>query len=181
MRAVIALLVIATLTVAPSSIAQAHSSLVVASPSSMQTVGGTIERLDLLFNDGVGQAEMTLEGPGGIVIEGIVEQLDDNWLRYSIEPLTVEGRYVLAYSFISADTDPVSSAYAFTYEAAAHEPIPITSSELNLPAEGPGIVFWVGSFLAVGALAIGGGLAAERVRKQRLARGTEEPVASPVD
>lgn len=147
----------------------------------MQTVGGTIERLDLLFNDGVEQATMTLEGPGGIEIEGTVEQLDDNWLRYSIEPLTVEGRYVLAYDFISADTDPVSAAYAFTYEASAHEPIPITSSELNLPAEGPGIVFWVVSLVALSALAIGGGLLAERVRKQRLARGTEEPAPSPVD
>ncbi len=179
-RSLFAILGALILVIAPGAIASAHSSVVASSPGSLETVGGEVVRVDLIFNDGVEQAEMELEAPDGSIIPGTVEQRANNWLRYGFEPLSIEGQYVLRYSFISEDTDPVSDARAFRYSASAPEPFEITSSQLQ-PSEGPSIVFWIVSFVGLAVLAILAGLLAERTRKLRLVRASEEPSSTAVD
>ncbi len=151
--------------------AGAHSALIVASPSPAQEVGGEVTIVDLVFNGGIEDSTVFLEDPNGERIDGELELKAKNWLRLVVDPLETEGQYIVRFSFISEDTDPVDSAYAFKYAVDGPDAIPLSSStDLLNPQEGPGAMFWVVSVALVLGLALFAGLMAERLRKTRMAR-----------
>jgi methionine-rich copper-binding protein CopC len=134
--------------------AGAHSGLVAASPEPGAQVGGRVTRIELVFDAGVSNPQVTLTAPGEVDVEGTVTQVAPDRLSFEMGPLRVEGEYIVRYGFASADGDLTESAFAFTYRAAAPEPGPITRPE---PPAGDRQTNWaVPIILLVVAAALGG-------------------------
>lgn len=100
----------------------AHSTLSTASPGPGDEVGGRVDHLDLVFAAGLSDATVTLTGPDGALIAGSTTEVQNNRLRFEVDPLEAEGQYVARYEFESFDGDTTRSAYAFSYRAAAPPP-----------------------------------------------------------
>ncbi len=111
--------------------AGAHSNLITTSPTPGQTVGGTLESIDLVFDAGVEDVEVTFEAPDGEFLDVGIEQPSTNWLQLVIDTPELDGQYIVRYSFISEDGDPVESAYAFSYEASAPEAVAVPRSTVS--------------------------------------------------
>ncbi len=166
-----ALFVVASL-VSPAA---AHSSLITSSPTPGQTVGGELQSIDLVFDAGVEDVEATFEAPGGEFLDIEIDQPAKNWLRLKIATPEQEGQYIVRFSFLSEDGDPVESAYAFSYEAAAPEAIAIPESTAVSSTDGdrsPSLGALVNMALAVGVLLLAA-LLVMRMRQLRAARTVE--------
>lgn len=155
--------------------AGAHSSLITTSPTPGQTVGGELRSIDLVFDAGVEQVEVTFEAPDGEFLEVAIDQEADNWLQLTIDTPEIDGQYIVRFSFISEDGDPVESAYAFSYEADAPEAIPVprsTVAEVRTDGELAPFTFITG-LLALGVVVLVI-LLFVRLRELRLARAVAD-------
>ena len=109
----------------------AHSALIEASPGPDETVGGTIDFVDLAFNDPVTDAVVTVsynEEP----LAGVTTVTGGEIIRFELNhALELPGRYQVSFELISFDADRTTSAFFFTYEVDAPQParIGLTDSE----------------------------------------------------
>lgn len=102
--------------------AAAHSALVGASPAPDETVGGTIDVVELAFNESVSQATITVSF-NDQPLAGATTMANGEILRFQLDQaLSVPGRYQISYEMISFDTDFTTSAYFFTFDPAAPQP-----------------------------------------------------------
>lgn len=143
--AVVGLLLVGPLVAA----AGAHASLVASSPADGQSVGGSMEQIDLVFNEAVNAPRVTVSGPDGAEVAAVVTQPSPNHLRITLaSPLEIEGDYRVDYQLISADEDPLSLTLDFAYEKGADPALPVVASVVA-EAQGGGYA-WFG----VGGLAL---------------------------
>lgn len=153
--------------------ASAHSSLVTSSPSPGQTVGGELELIDMIFDAGVEDVVASVEAPDGAFLDVDVERPAENWIRIALETPASDGQYIVRYEFVSADGDPVESAYAFSYDEAAPEAIPHSQTTAVLVSSdgdrSPSLATLVSIGLAIGVLLLAT-LLLIRLRELRAAR-----------
>ncbi len=158
------------------SIAEADAVFVGASPASNSTVGGTVTSVEIVFNEIVSEATITIDGPEGAVVpDRIIDT--GQVISASFAELTVEGRYVIRYVVISADTDPVEGAFAFTYREGAPAPLPVVAPALDTD-DGPSLRLIV--IVVMGVSLIGVVAAQTAVRTRRL-RQLTSPKGVPSD
>ncbi len=127
-----------------ASPAGADAVLVTASPADQAIVGGDVVEVQIVFNELVTGGDIAIEGPDGSVAL-LGQTREGQVLSARFEPLTIEGRYSIRYSLISADTDPVSGAIGFEFRADGPAPLPVSVPALETGA----------SPLLVGAVTIG--------------------------
>jgi methionine-rich copper-binding protein CopC len=108
----------------------AHTTLLQASPGRDETVGGTIDFVDLAFFDPVTNATVTVS-LNGVPLPGVTTVTDGRVIRFELnEPLTTPGRYEVTYQMISFDSDETASGFFFTYDASAPQPTRIGEDSL---------------------------------------------------
>ncbi|MGI9608717.1 MAG: copper resistance CopC family protein [Acidimicrobiia bacterium] len=109
--------------------AAADATFVGASPASNATVGGAVSSVQIVFNEVVSQASITIDGPDGpLQLSALVDS--GQVISASFAELSAEGRYVVRYAVISADTDPVDGVFAFMFRAGAPRPLPVAAPAL---------------------------------------------------
>lgn len=168
-------LIVVALLFASVAPVDAHSSLITTSPTPGQTVGGALRSIDLVFDAGVEDVEVTFEAPDGEFLDVGIDQQADNWLQLTIDTPEIDGQYIVRFSFISEDGDPVESAYAFSYEADAPEAIPVprsTVAELRT-GESFGTFTVITGLLALGVVVLVI-LLLVRLRELRMARAVAD-------
>lgn len=127
-RSTIVAVAVVGLLVWPSP-ALADAVLVGSSPASNSTVGGTVSSVQLVFNEIVSDATIAIDAPGGpVVLDEVIDS--GQVISASFPALTTEGRYIVRYAVMSADSDPVDGAFAFTYRVGAPEPLPVVAPAL---------------------------------------------------
>ncbi|MBT8250824.1 MAG: copper resistance protein CopC [Acidimicrobiia bacterium] len=102
--------------------AGAHSGLISASPEPGAEIGGRINQIELVFDAAVTDAVVTLTAPGEVEVDGTLTSAAPERLIFEMNPLQVDGLYLVRYKFASEDGDLNESAYTFSYRAAAGEP-----------------------------------------------------------
>lgn len=136
--------------------AGAHSALIETSPGLDETAGGTVDFVELAFNEPVADAVVTVsynEEP----LAGVTTVTDGEIIRFDLDgPLTLPGRYEVSFELISFDADRTTSAFFFTYATDAPQPtrIDLTGGEGSTDA-GSGGRNWIligGSSLLVASL-----------------------------
>ncbi len=150
-------------------IADAHANLLAASPAVGQPAGGTIDRVQLIFDEPISELVSSIEGPDGRDVSLTVTDVSPQQFELLFDPLEIEGIYKVRYEFVSLDTDRVELGHAFEYEVVAPEALPLSGPVL-ITQGGSSTRQWV----VVGII---GGVVlalAERLRRQRraLARHT---------
>lgn len=132
--------------------ADAHSSLVGASPAPDDTVGGDVVFIELAFNEPVSDATISVlynQEP----LAGVTTVADGELLRFDLsEALVQPGRYEVSYDMISFDTDHTIDGFFFTFDPAGPQPVAIDlSTGQGLGQELSEGTDW-GFFAAVGVL-----------------------------
>ena len=142
----------------------ADAVFVSSSPAPRSEVGGSLSDVQIVFNERVTGAVLSVEGPEGAVgLDSVVDA--GQVVSASFLPLKVEGRYLVRYEVISADTDPVSGGFSFTYRRGAPAALPVVAPALD---DGSNRALW----LIAGVGAVGLGLLATQTyrRARRLRR-----------
>lgn len=144
------------------SVVLAHAEVIGSSPASGSTVGGDIERIDIVFGDLVSNAVITVTGPDG-VLDGEMVQTAGQVVAFGLDDkLKTEGQYKVEFEFDSLDDqDFVELEYAFTYDSDALEPLPVVAGARNERSGAGSIAIGV---LAASTVALAG-LLAWRYRK----------------
>ena len=127
-----------------ASPAGADAVLVASSPSAGAIVGGDVVEVQIVFNELVTGGDIAIEGPDGSVAL-LGQTREGQVLSARFEPLTIEGRYSIRYSLISADTDPVAGSIGFDFRVDGPAPLPVSVPAIETGA----------SPLLVGAVTIG--------------------------
>lgn len=128
-RIATALLAVAALALLTARPASGHSALVGASPAPDETVGGTIDVVELAFNESVSQATITVSF-NDQPLAGATTVANGEILRFQLDQaLSMPGRYQISYEMISFDADFTTSAYFFTFDPAAPQPDRISVGE----------------------------------------------------
>ncbi len=111
-----------------ATVALAHAEVLGSSPASGSTVGGDIERIDIVFGDLVANAVVTVTGPDGVV-EGEMVQAEGQVVAFGLDgKIKTEGQYKVEFEFDSInDADFVELEFAFEYEDGAPEPLPVVA------------------------------------------------------
>ncbi|MCP3992582.1 MAG: hypothetical protein GY724_26155 [Actinomycetia bacterium] len=124
-----AVIVSAAIVGLPMAPVGAHSAMIDASPAPDETVGGTIDIVELAFNEPVSEAVITVsynEEP----LAGVTTMTEGEIIRFELDDaLEVPGRYEVSFEMISSDTDYTTSAFFFTYEADAPQPAQIGETD----------------------------------------------------
>lgn len=143
--------------------AGADAVLVATSPADQSIVGGTVGEIQIVFNELVTEGSITITGP-----DGPVPTLDQTGSGQVISAqfvaLSVEGRYSVIYSVVSADADPVSGSLGFTYAADGPAILPVSVPALDTGPR-PLVVGLV--VIGLAGLAILGGQTYLRTRRLR--------------
>ena len=162
---------LSVLTLSPASVVYAHSEVLGTSPASGATVGGDIERIDIVLGDTVANAVMIVTGPEGPVA-GEMVQADGLVIALGLDDkIETEGQYKVEFEFDSInDEDFVELEFAFNYEEGAPDPLPVVA--------GAGKQDSSASTIAIGLLAAStvvlAGLLAWRYRKLAAMRARNE-------
>lgn len=96
----------------------AHSYVVSSDPGSGETVAGPVDEVTLEFDLPVTEVSVTLTGPLGD-ISGTTELVAERRARFSMNPQTTGGQYLLRYEAISSDGDVTNGVFEFTIGDAA--------------------------------------------------------------
>lgn len=104
--------------------AGAHAELIEASPDRSETVGGIVDEVALQFVGLAhpGEHEVLVLDPLGNTMEILEFDQDFNLLTVDIDPLSVEGDYIVSYQTEGIDNDLNTGSYTFTYEVGAAPP-----------------------------------------------------------
>lgn len=145
----------------------AHTDLLQGSPGPSQTVGGTVDFIDLVFVAPVTDVVVAVRSPDGEVVDGEMEVADGQIIRHRMDALTAPGRYVVDYQMISDDGDLTDASYFFVFEQGAFEPSRL--GQVDVPDESGftfrNVIATAAVILLLGACAI----LALRVRRSRAA------------
>ncbi|MFW2380666.1 MAG: copper resistance CopC family protein [Acidimicrobiales bacterium] len=128
-RRAVAVLVAVLVGLVPA-VASADAVFIGSSPAPQAIVGGTVDTLEVVFNEIVSMARLTIEGPDGTV-EVKNQVTEGQVISVTFDELSAEGRYLVRYSVISADTDPVEGAFSFTYQMDGPAPLPVVAPALD--------------------------------------------------
>ncbi|MEZ5230188.1 MAG: copper resistance protein CopC [Acidimicrobiales bacterium] len=109
----------------PSSVA-AHANLLAASPAVGQPAGGTIDRVQLVFDEPITELDAAIEGPDGRLLDATVATITPQQFELAFAPLADEGIYRVRYAFLSIDDDRVELGHAFEFDRTAPAPLPIS-------------------------------------------------------
>ncbi|NNF54196.1 MAG: hypothetical protein HKN03_07100 [Acidimicrobiales bacterium] len=118
----------------------AHGGIIQGVPGPGQSVGGSVDTVQLLFAEPVNEAIVTIENSAGRFLGGTLNQPVSNLLELSTDGITVDDDYIVRYSVTFDDGVDFSSAYQFTYSEGSPAPLPIDpasvsrSQGINLPA-----------------------------------------------
>lgn len=112
--------------------ALAHGGIVQGVPGPGQSVGGTVENVQLLFAEPVNEAVVTVEDSNGVLLAGTLNQPVSNLLELSTGGITVEDDYIVRYSVTFDDGVEFNSAYQFTYSESSPAPLPIDPASVAL-------------------------------------------------
>ena len=124
--ALIAMVALCWLLVVPAS---AHTALLEASPAPDQTVGGTIDFVDLAFLEPVSDAVVVLSF-NGEPVAGQTTVPEGMIIRFELdEPLSTPGRYQISYELTSYDSDYTTNGFFFTYATGGPQPARINTVE----------------------------------------------------
>lgn len=138
------------LTLASGSPASAHTTLFKTSPEPGQTVGGTLDFVDMAFADVVSQARI-LVTHNGIEVPGTTVNDSGVVIHFTFaQPLTESGRYDVTYSGLASDGHDATEAYTFIYQPNA--PPAFHIGQPGGPPARPGVAGR--SWLRVGAFAV---------------------------
>lgn len=118
--------VIVWLVIGFGSVALAHANLLAAVPGPGQQVGGTVDGIQMVFDEPITELDVTIEGPEPSIAP-TVDVVGPRQFRLTFPALETQGRYIVRYSFVSLDTDRVELAYVFDYDRSA-------PAALELPA-----------------------------------------------
>ena len=122
------LIAFAASTMVAVTAADAHTALLGASPGPDETVGGTIDFVDLAFLDPVAEAEVVVTF-NSVPVAGTMASVDGEIIRFELdEALQSPGRYQVAYEMISADGDLTTSGFFFTFALDGPQPQRIDST-----------------------------------------------------
>ncbi len=163
MLRLVSLCLLGALVFSPAPVA-ADAVFVASSPAIRGLVGPPIDTLEIVFNEVVTEAAITVSGPEGLltptesVREGRIVSL-------SFDPIETEGVYEVRYSVISVDTDPVSGGFQFTVQEGA--PAPLPASSIPIPDEGISGLTLVAGAVAGGAVVAIGLQTMRRTRRLR--------------
>ncbi len=144
--------------------AGADAVFVAATPAGQATVGGVVEQIQIVFNELVTEGDIVIEGPDGPIV--LLDQTRDGQvISARFAPLSVEGRYSVTYSVVSADTDSVDGSLGFNYAADGPVPLPVSVPALQTGASPLLVGLVVIGLAAVAMLAGQTFLRTQRVRK----------------
>ncbi len=146
------------------SVADAHANLLASSPAAGQSVGGTVDRLQLVFDEPISELVVRVDAPEGVSVEPTIGEITEQQYDLTFEPLTVEGTYVVRYEFLSLDTDRVELALQFDFDRSAPEALPL-SGPILIPRDSSNWWQWT----LVGGLAVVVLALADRLRRRRRA------------
>ena len=99
--------------------AGAHTTISGALPTAGQTVGGTVEHLRIDFFTPVRDGLVVMTSPTGRDVPVTLDADHGDSLDVVVDPLDVEGEYIVEWSVVTGDGDRQASAFAFTYDADA--------------------------------------------------------------
>ncbi len=120
------------------SVAAAHANLLAASPAVGQSAGGSIERIQLVFDEPVTDVVASVVDPDDQPVPASVVEITPQQIDLALDaPLEVEGRYLVRYEFSSVDGDRVELGHAFLFDPTAPAPLPITGPVLVADAGTP--------------------------------------------
>lgn len=145
-RAVLGLLLLVALA---GCAGEEQGGLQAASPGPDATVGGEIDRIELLYDDIVVTIGGEVVGPDGESLDA--EFVVDGQIRVLIElgePLVEPGRYVVRSDMVSAVGHRVGESYGFTFEPGAAPP------RLVFPSEDSGSPWLIWTIAVVGAIVL---------------------------
>ena len=146
------------------SVVDAHANLLASSPAAGQSVGGTVDRLQLVFDEPISELVVRVDAPEGVSVEPTIGEITEQQYDLTFEPLTVEGTYVVRYEFLSLDTDRVELALQFDFDRSAPEALPL-SGPILIPRDSSNWWQWT----LVGGLAVVVLALADRLRRRRRA------------
>ena len=146
----LALVIVVSVTFAGT--ADAHASLLEATPAADTTIQTPPPAVVLTFDESVGVTDRGIRifDPSGKELAGIRTQSSDATVRADLPRLTVPGSYTVSWRVLSADGHPVSGAYLF-HLGKATLTAPVAAGAPNTPLVPP-IVHGIGITLALVAL-----------------------------
>ncbi len=162
---VVVLGVSAALVIGPTA-AFAHANLLAASPAPGQVAGGTLDRVQLVFDEAITEFDATIEGPNSTALVIDTIEIGPQQIELRFDPLRVEGDYAVRYRFTSADDDRVELGFGFEFDAGAPAVLPLSGpSIVSSSSSGPSPLAWVA--IAIAAVAVAA-LAVLVARRRRL-------------
>lgn len=142
----------------------AHAEVLGSSPAAGSTVGGSVDRIDIVFADQVSSATIELSGPDGPV-PGEVVQTEGLVIALKLErTLETEGLYQVKFAFSSIDEDLVELEYSFTYQKSAPESLPVAADATSSGSSSNTVAY---VFLGAATAALGGLLTWRYLRQSR--------------
>jgi methionine-rich copper-binding protein CopC len=151
--------VVALTALVTASPASAHSQLLQSSPGWGQVVGEPVTGVELAFSEPVTDIDVSVTDPNGAAVPGTIDGSGNLIVRFAFdEAISEPGRYEVNYEVVSADGDPTSTAYPFTFDPAAAPPITLLPTEAPTDSGGRSPQTWVvlvaATVLAAGAVAL---------------------------
>ena len=130
--------------------AAAHTELIQASPATTQRVGGDIDFVDFIFAESISDMRVTVEDPDGELVTGEVIEDSGQLIRFEMDPIVQEGRYLVRYDMTSADGDFTESVFFFNYEVDAAQPFRLGDAQVPEPPAGSSAPIFISVIVGFG-------------------------------
>ncbi len=135
---------VGVIVVAPTA-GWAHANLLAAAPAPGQVAGGTVDRIQLVFDEPVDTFEASIAGPDSEPLTVETERVGPQQLDLRFDPLELEGAYLVRYRFVSVDRDLVESGFGFEYDRDAPGVLPLSGPSIVVSSSsGPSRLAWSG-------------------------------------
>jgi len=149
LTAIVAVAVVISWWAAP---AFAHAEIRERAPAAGQTVGGTVDHIDVAFLAPIESARISLVGPDGQQIDVGETEIRRNGLIISVEfeAISEPGNYTVSHFELAADGDEQRAAYGFVFDPDAEARV----ASLIDRDDGPnwGLLGAVGGVVLIGVL-----------------------------
>lgn len=115
------LIVVAVLAVSIPS-AGAHADVRFRAPTPNETVGGTVDHIDLQFWAPIASGSIELVGPDGPIEVGEATLSPSGTINsVDFDPLEVEGTYTVTHTELAEDGDTQTATYDFVFDRSSSE------------------------------------------------------------
>jgi methionine-rich copper-binding protein CopC len=166
--------VLTVLTALGAAPAWAHGQLLQASPAPGQQVGGTLDFVDLAFQETAIDVDIAVT-QGGAPVAGAMTVREGRIVRFAMaKPLTTAGRYDVTYTLTSGDADRYTEGYNFTYQPGSPQAFHLGNVD-PAPAGGGGRARVIGSVVLVACLAGLAFLYLVQLERKRSAAAKDHP------